>query len=117
MVSELTPADHLPGRSGLDPLGGSMAHPVDNIHHTIVVCSGSDCRKKGARELKHAARKALKKLGRAENSLVVSAECCGLCKQAPVACVDGSDWMGRVKPKALKREIARAALHRDHEVA
>lgn len=94
-----------------------MARPPENILHTVVVCTGSDCRRKGARDLKSTARRVLRKLGREESSIVVSARCCGLCEHAPVACVDGAEWLKKAKPKQLKREIAHAALHRDPEVA
>jgi len=88
-----------------------MSRKVQESQHTIVVCTGSDCRKKGARDLLRAARRALKKLESGDSSAVVSAKCCGLCKQAPVACIDGANWMGKVKPKALRKGIAQAAPH------
>ena len=94
-----------------------MAQHAEGIQHTVVVCTGSDCRKKGARELKKAARDQLKKNGCADQAMVVEAKCCGLCKQAPVACVDGADWISKAKPKSLKRELNRALLHRGSRVA
>jgi len=94
-----------------------MPRSAESVQHTVSICSGSDCRKKGSRELRDLARRALKKLGLAEHSLVVETKCCGLCKQAPLACVDGGEWISKAKPKTLKREIARATLHRPHRVA
>jgi len=94
-----------------------MPSHAEIIQHTVLLCTGSDCRKKGARELKKVAREALQKAGCESSSIVVSAKCCGLCKQAPLACIDGTDWIGKVKPKTLRREIARAALQRDAQVA
>lgn len=94
-----------------------MARDTTDIQLTVVICTGSDCRKKGARDLLQAARRALKKLDATDRAVVAKTSCCGLCKQAPVACVDGGEWIGKTKPKALRKEIARALLHRDTNVA
>jgi NADH:ubiquinone oxidoreductase subunit E len=94
-----------------------MSRDTTEIQQTVIVCTGSDCRRKGARELLQAARRALKKGDAEDRTVVVKASCCGLCKQAPVACVDGGEWMAKAKPKQLRKEIARALLHRDPRVA
>jgi len=42
-----------------------------------------------------------------KDSVVATTRCCGLCKQAPVVCVDGWGWQGEARPKDLRRLLYR----------
>lgn len=83
-----------------------MARSLEDIEHVVIVCTGKDCRKRGAKDLKKAAKACLKSCGVFGRSLVIEARCTGRCKDAPVVCHQPSNtWFKRAKAKHFSAEL------------
>jgi NADH:ubiquinone oxidoreductase subunit E len=83
-----------------------MARNTGDIEHVVLICTGKDCRKRGANALRQEARACLKDHGARRSSLVVKAKCVGMCKRAPVACVQpGNLWLTQATPRRLRQAI------------
>lgn len=68
-------------------------HPV-RIQTLVLVCSGKDCKKAGAKDIARGANKALRTAGLGKSSKVLRTKCTGHCKRAPVLCVmPAGDWI------------------------
>lgn len=68
-------------------------HPA-RIQTLVLVCSGKDCKKAGAKDIARGANKALRNAGLGKSSKVLRTKCTGHCKRAPVLCVMPSgDWI------------------------
>jgi len=79
-----------------------MCKKTNKINNVVMICNGSDCKKKGGKELYKTCRQKLKQLGRSNESLVVRTECTGLCKQAPVVCIGGQKILTAASTKTLR---------------
>lgn len=60
---------------------------VSKIQNVILTCNGSDCRKRGAKDLQKCAQRVTKDLGQKGCTMFMRTKCAGLCKQGPVVVV------------------------------
>ena len=88
--------------------GSLMCKKVNKISQLVVICNGSDCKKKGSKDLYKTCRQSLKDLGCAKETLVVRSECTGLCKQAPVVCIGGEKVIASATNKTLRSGLQMA---------
>jgi NADH:ubiquinone oxidoreductase subunit E len=79
-----------------------MCKKTNKISQVVMICNGSDCKKKGSKDLYKTCRQSLKDLGCAKQTLVVRTECTGLCKQAPLVCIGGTQVLAAATHKALR---------------
>ena len=87
-----------------------MAKDPEAIEHLLIICNGSDCKKKGAKEIGKAARKTLKQLGVRKQTMVMRTKCSGLCKKAPVVALQPENlWLTKTTPKEVS-EVLTASL-------
>ena len=73
-----------------------------------MICNGSDCKKKGSKDLYKTCRQTLKDLSCTKETLVVRSECTGLCKQAPVVCIGGTKILAAATNKTLRVSLETA---------
>ena len=86
----------------------AMCKKSNKINQVVMICNGSDCKKKGSKDLYKTCRQSLKTLGCAKETLVVRSECTGLCKQAPIVCIGGSKVLTAVSNKTLRSGLEAA---------
>ena len=78
------------------------------FRHVVLVCSGSSCRKAGAKKLAKKTRGWLEKLGAARSTHIVRTQCNGLCERAPVVCLQPANvWLSRATKKSTRRAIVK----------
>lgn len=83
-----------------------MTRNLERAELHVLVCVGSDCKKKGARRLRRAAKETLKDAGWRRRSMVLRTRCTGNCKRAPICGILPSNtWMSRAKPSDLSDAI------------
>ena len=88
-----------------------MAKNPNDIEHVVMICSGKDCTKRGAKDLGKALRNCAKEHGCRKTTLFVRTKCAGLCKQGPVVCIQPSnEWVTKATPEKASRAFA--AVHR-----
>ena len=74
--------------------------------HVVVICHGSDCKKKGASALLKQTKSSLKTVNANKDTMIVRSHCTGMCKKAPVVCLQPANiWLTQAKPKTLKEQI------------
>ena len=87
-----------------------MTKNLERAELVVMVCDGSDCKKKGSRKLKSCAKSTLKKKGMFRRSTVLMTRCTGNCKRAPVAGVlPHGVWVDKAKTDDIEELIQRAA--------
>ena len=75
---------------------------VEDIKAVVLVCHGSDCKKKGAKGLAKAARGCLRELGHKRSALVVRTKCNGFCKKAPLVSLQPQNaWVVEADEKGV----------------
>jgi NADH:ubiquinone oxidoreductase subunit E len=57
---------------------------LNRIERIVLVCNGSDCKKKGAKSLRKALKKAAKDEGVFRSTHICKTKCNGFCKGAPI---------------------------------
>lgn len=57
---------------------------ISSVNHIILTCNGSDCKRKGSKQLEKCARQLARELGIKRSTMLLKMKCTGLCKQAPV---------------------------------
>ena len=79
---------------------------LSGMSEMFIICTGSDCKRKGAQKIRCALRDALKKVGRKKGSLIIQARCTGFCSEAPVFYAQCSDtWITKATPRKVKRLV------------
>lgn len=79
---------------------------VSKIRHVVMTCNGSDCRKRGAKELGKCARKTASEMGAKKSTMFVQTQCTGLCKQAPVMVIQpANEFVLEASPKLVRRAL------------
>lgn len=79
-----------------------LARNPELIRHIVVICNGSDCSKKGAKNIGKAVRKCAKEMDCREETLVIRSKCAGLCGSAPVVTVQPKNqWITKATPKKV----------------
>ncbi len=79
---------------------------IEDIQRIVMICHGKDCKKAGARKLRDCARERLRDHGLRKNTLIARTHCNGLCKQAPVVCLQPANvWLSQTSPRQLQRAI------------
>ncbi len=64
------------------------------IQRLVLVCNGSDCKKKGAKSIAKAVKRAAKSEGEFRATHIVKTKCNGFCKQAPIVGFSpGNQWL------------------------
>ena len=87
-----------------------MGKRPEDIRHLVIICHGSDCAKKGAKSIGKQARRTLRDLGVKKETLVTRTKCNGMCKLAPIACLQPHDvWLEKTTPEEIDSAL-RAAL-------
>ena len=81
-----------------------MGKDYDNYCHFAFVCNGSDCKKKGAKDLERAFAQAFKKQVSKGSARTFKTKCTGRCKEAPVVIV-GQEWLPKVKEADVPRLV------------
>lgn len=77
-----------------------------NVQSLVLVCTGSDCREKGAKSLRREARETVRSLGAKRRCLVARTKCMGMCKEAPVVCVQpGNTWLQRASAADVRAAL------------
>jgi NADH:ubiquinone oxidoreductase subunit E len=80
-----------------------MAKDLHNLECVILICNGSDCKKKGASELKKAAKRHLKDSGKFRDALIMCTKCNGHCKKGPIVGVQPANkWLTKASKAKLK---------------
>ena len=83
---------------------------LERAELVVMICDGSDCKKKGSRKLKSCAKSTLKKENMFRRSKVLMTRCTGNCKRAPVAGVlPQGVWLEKAKTDDIEELIQRAA--------
>ena len=81
-----------------------MAKDYEKYCQFAFVCNGSDCKKKGAKDLERAFAQEFKKQDVKDSSRTFKTKCTGRCKEAPVVIV-GQQWLPKVKPADVPRLV------------
>lgn len=68
-----------------------MSKNLPGVTHTILVCNGGSCKKKGAEEVTREMRCALKMKGLHETTHTIKTYCVGSCENAPVVLLQPED--------------------------
>ncbi len=90
-----------------------MSPPIDRWKYMVLVCHGSDCRKRGAKALRTQAKNTIRDLGIKKECMLISSRCTGHCKQAPIACIQPSNrWLEKATADDMDAAI-RAELGKD----
>jgi NADH:ubiquinone oxidoreductase subunit E len=79
---------------------------VSKIQNVVMTCNGSDCRKRGSKELGRCARRIARDLGARKSTMFLQTKCAGLCKQAPVVVVQ-NEVVVKADEKSVTRAIQR----------
>ena len=81
-----------------------MGRKTEDIQHLVMICTGSDCTKKGAKKIGKSIRDCARKHGCKKDTMIVQTKCTGLCKQAPVVFIQrGNRWVtGATEKRAVK---------------
>ena len=86
-----------------------MARDTAKIQHVVMICSGSDCAKRGAKQIGKAMRACAKDAGCKKNTLFVQTKCTGLCKQGPVVTIQPTNqWVTRATPDSAATALKSA---------
>lgn len=82
---------------------------IERIEHVVLVCMGSDCKKKGAREVLRGAKACVKELSEKKSTHIVKTKCNGMCKHGPIVSHQPSNtWLTETTQKkvcALLEEV------------
>ena len=94
----------IPGHLVPFPSGGvDVSKNIERAEFFVMICQGSDCKKKGAKALAQVARKTLKDQGFRQRALILKLKCTGNCKRAPVCGVlPQGGWLDGAKPEELE---------------
>ena len=85
-----------------------MTKNLERAELVVMVCDGSDCKKKGAKGLQRRAKGALKGHGLSKSSKVLKVGCTGNCKKAPICGVfPRNTWIGNADEDDLEALIER----------
>lgn len=84
---------------------------VDGICNVVMTCNGSDCKRRGSKDLERCARRVARDLGSKKTTMFVRTKCTGLCKQAPVIMIQPANEFvleadEKSVEKALRRHLA-----------
>ena len=86
-----------------------MAKDPTKIKHVVMICHGSDCAKRGAKEIGKAARKCAKKMDVHGETMMVRTKCTGLCKKAPVVTIQPTnEWLTYATPRKVSDALLAA---------
>jgi NADH:ubiquinone oxidoreductase subunit E len=67
---------------------------LKRIQRLVLVCNGSDCKKKGAKNLRKALKKEAKSQGVFRSTHICKTKCNGFCKAAPIVGFSpGNVWL------------------------
>ncbi len=81
-----------------------MSKDYDKVCQFVFVCKGSDCKKKGGKQLLKSFNKTLKSTNRSKSAVVIETKCMNRCKEAPTVVV-GQKWLTKVKEGEVKSII------------
>lgn len=88
-----------------------MAKDPDKIENVVLICNGSDCRKRGAKEIGKAMRGCAREHGCKKSTMFVRTKCTGLCNSAPVVCVQPTNkWLTKTTPEKAAMFLKAALL-------
>lgn len=74
----------------------------------VLVCQGSDCKKRGGKKLRKQAKQILKDQGMRRRSVVIKTKCTGNCKRAPICgLLPSGEWLGGEEVEELEEGILR----------
>ena len=83
-----------------------MPKNLERAEFFVLVCQGSDCKKRGAKEIAKRAKKQLKAKKWFRRSQVLKTRCTGNCKKAPVCgIVPNGRWITRASPEDVEALI------------
>lgn len=83
-----------------------MTKNLERAELHVVICVGSDCKKRGARDLRRAAKSELRARGWRRRSSILRTRCTGNCKRAPVCgLLPDNTWLARASPEELTDAI------------
>lgn len=83
-----------------------MARKLEELEHLVLICTGKDCRKRGADGLRREAKACLKEHGVFRKAMVLKMKCAGQCDHAPVACHQPSNtWFTETSPRRLRQRL------------
>ena len=78
----------------------------DRIENVLLICNGKDCKKRGAKELRKAARSKLREMGKRRSTHIVRTKCNGFCKIAPVVSIQPQNvWLSETDEEEIQRVI------------
>lgn len=67
---------------------------IERIERLVLVCNGSDCKKKGAKGIRKALKRASKDEGIFRSTHICKTKCNGFCKAAPIVGFSpGNVWL------------------------
>ncbi len=88
-----------------------MAKNPTDIQNVVMICNGSDCKKRGAKEIGKALRGCAREHGCKKSTMFVRTKCTGLCKNAPVVCVQPNNkWVTKATPEKAILALQAALL-------
>ncbi len=82
-----------------------MSKDYEKVCQFVFVCKGSDCKKKGGKQLLKSFNKEIKTTTNAKSTVVLETKCMNRCKEAPVV-VLGNQWATKVKENQVKQLIS-----------
>ncbi len=75
----------------------------ERIEQVLMICNGKDCKKRGAKELRKAARSTLREMGKRRSTHIVRTKCNGFCKIAPVVSIQPHNvWLSETDEDELQ---------------
>jgi len=84
---------------------------VSKIRNVVMACNGSDCQKRGGKQLQKCARRVARDLGQKKTTMFVRTKCAGLCKQAPVVMIQPANEFVLKADEDAVEEALRRHLH------